>query len=169
MTSIDNCTTILSKSGDEHTSALPPVSLVLRTFVLLTLFVFSSAKKFVFFCDRGIIPIRFCSSPGRPFRKILVRMRFFHSRNISTDSARDLIICRTVDKCKGSIHLCIIPLTLFLSLSFLFPALPLRLFPGQACLLHLLCFTIDGEHHISQTVFQDIGSAIPKCFCAVDT
>ena len=96
-------------------------------------------------------------------------MCFFHSRNIITDFARDLVICCTVDKCKGSIHFGIIPLTLLLSLSFLFPALPLGLFTGQACLLHLLRFTIDGEHHISQTVFQHIGSAIPKCFCTVDT
>ena len=80
-------------------------------------------------------------------------MRFFHSRNIGTDPARDLIICRTIDKCKGAIHLGIILLTLLLSLSLLLPALPLRLFPGQACLFHLLRFTIDGEHHISQTTF----------------
>ena len=130
LTNIDNCTTILSKSGGEHTSALPPVSLVLRTFALLTLFVFPSAKKFVFFCDRGIIPIRFCPSPRRPCRKILIRMCFFHSRNIGTDSARDLVICCTVDKCKGAIHLGIILLTLLLSPSFLFPALPFRLLPG---------------------------------------
>ena len=34
-------------------------TLVLRTFALLTLFVFPPAKKFVFFCDCGVIPIRF--------------------------------------------------------------------------------------------------------------
>ena len=86
----------------------------------------------------------------------MIRMRFFHSRNIGADSACDLIICCTADKGKGSIHLCVIPLALFLLLSLLFPALPFRFLPGQARLLHLLRLTIDGEHHLSQTVFQNI-------------
>ena len=103
----------------------------------MTLFVFSPAKKFVFFCNCGVIPICFCSSPGRPFRKILIRMCFFHSRNISTDFARDLVICRTIDKCKGSIHLGIIPLTLLLSPSFLFPALPFRLLSGSEKVVYM--------------------------------
>ena len=89
----------------------------------MTLFVFPPAKKFVFFCDCGVIPIRFRPRPRRPFRKILIRMRFFHSRNIGTDPARDLIICRTIVKCKGAIHLGIILLTLLLSLSLLLLAL----------------------------------------------
>ena len=56
---IDKCTAMLFDSEGEYPFALPPVSLVPGTFVLLILFMLPPAKKFVFFCNRGVIPIRF--------------------------------------------------------------------------------------------------------------
>ena len=137
LTGIDKSATILSKLEGAHTFALPPVSLVLRPFALLTLFVFSLAQKFVLFCDCRVVPIRFCASPRRPCRKILICMGFFHGRNIGTDSARNFIVGCAVDKGQRSIHFFIIPLTPLLPLSFLLLALPLCLLTGQACLLVL--------------------------------
>ena len=89
---IDKCTAMLFDSEGEYPFALPPVSLVPGTFVLLILFMLPPAKKFVFFCNRGVIPIRFCPRPRRPCRKSLLRIRFFHSRDISVNSARVLTV-----------------------------------------------------------------------------
>lgn len=83
---IDKCTTILFCSEGAYSFALPPVSLAPGTSVFLILFMFPPVKKIIFFCNRGVVPIRFCPSPRR--RKSLLECAF----SIAETSPRTMIL-----------------------------------------------------------------------------
>ena len=57
---------------------------------------------------------------------------------------------------------------MLLTLSLLLPALTLCLFSIQTGLLDPLRLFINGKHYIPQTLFQNVGAAIPKCSCSID-
>lgn len=90
---------------------LPPVFFVLRFLLLLVYPMFSFSQKFIFFRNRRVIPICFWPGPGRPFREILVWLCSFHSRDITPDSARGLIVCCAVYECLGLVYFRIISFT----------------------------------------------------------
>lgn len=140
---------------------------MLGSFLLLIFPMFPFSKKLILFCDGRVVPICFCASPGRPFREILLGVRFFHSRDITSDFACGFIILCAVEKGQGSVYFPIIQLSMLLTSSFLLPALTLCLFSVQTSLLNPFCLFIHGEHHIPQTLFQNAGAAISERPCSI--
>ena len=66
---IDKCTAMLFDSEGEYPFALPPVSLVPGTFVLLILFMLPPAKKFVFFLQSQGHTNPLLPAPKTPMQK----------------------------------------------------------------------------------------------------
>ena len=51
----------------DDTPILPPITFMLGSFILLIFLMFSLSQELILFCDCRVVPICFCTCPGRPF------------------------------------------------------------------------------------------------------